>query len=516
MKRRSFVSGIVAVLLVIGVSGCATSTSSSSHSDRLDIAISSQPTNLDEQTLTGSPTKITMRNVYETLVTTDNDNQVRPVLAKSWTVSKDRKTYTFKLRQGVKFHTGQEMTSGDVVASMNRWIGLYKVAQVSMGEDAHFVADGKYGAKLILSTPSIGVMGLLATHKQFPSIMPEDIVKDAKPTGVTEFIGTGPYKYVEWKKDQYIHLTRFDDYSSPDGEPSGLSGKRNAEVKDLYFDIVTDAATQLAGLQTGKFDIAPEVTPDAYEWLKNAPEFKVSSYTIGDLVFAFNFKSPLMGNEKIRKAVQIATSSSDIMDVAFGSPDLYKLKPGYMGTEQPAWKTTAGSDTYDQGNAAEAKKLLAESGYKGQPVRLLTTKENLYQYKGSVVLQEQLKQIGMNVDLRSVEWATYGALSKDEKSFDIVSAGITSVSDPTQLSYLGTDWTFGESPRVLDNLQKIKAADSQEEATKIWSETQEYLREEYIPVIMAGEFRQVAATRSNVEGYTSQYGPIVWNTKVTG
>ncbi|WP_257049499.1 ABC transporter substrate-binding protein [Brevibacterium moorei] len=145
MKRRSFVSGIVAVLLVIGVSGCATSTSSSSHSDRLDIAISSQPTNLDEQTLTGSPTKITMRNVYETLVTTDNDNQVRPVLAKSWTVSKDRKTYTFKLRQGVKFHTGQEMTSGDVVASMNRWIGLYKVAQVSMGEDAHFVGSSDLG-----------------------------------------------------------------------------------------------------------------------------------------------------------------------------------------------------------------------------------------------------------------------------------------------------------------------------------------------------------------------------------
>lgn len=514
MKRRSLIAGLAAVAIMLSSAGCAPSSDSTGHPDRLDIAISSQPTNLDEQTLTGSPTKITMRNVFETLVTTDKDNDVKPVLAKSWSISDDSKTYTFELRHGVRFHDGDEMTSDDVVASMNRWISLYKVAQATMGDDAEFITDGKYAVKLKLSSPSIGVLGLMATHKQFPAIMPAEIVKPAKPTGVTEFIGTGPYKYVEWKKDQYIHLTRFDDYSSPQGEPSGLSGHREALMKDLYFHIVTDPATQLAGLQTGRYDIAPEVSPDAYEWLKAAPEFKVSTYTTGDLVFAFNFTSPLMKNELIRKAVQIGTSSSDIMSVAFGDKDLYALKSGYMGTEQPAWKVDSGDDIYDQRNIEQAKKYLAEAGYDGEPVRLLTTPDNPYQYKGSVVLQEQLKAIGMKVSLRSVEWATYGSLAKDPDSFDVVSAGITSVSDPTQLSYLGTDWTFAESPKVRKDLKEIKEAPSQEDARKIWNRTQKFLHEDYIPILMGGEFRGVAATRNNVEGFTAQYGPIVWNTKV--
>ena len=514
MKRRSLIAGLAAMAIMVSSAGCVSSSGSESHPDRLDIAISSQPTNLDEQTLTGSPTKITMRNVFETLVTTDEDNEVKPVLAKSWSISDDGKTYTFVLRRGVRFHNGEEMTAEDVAASMNRWIGLYKVAQSTMGDDAEFVSNGKYSVKLNLSSPSIGVLGLMATHKQFPAIMPAKIVKPAKPTGVTEFVGTGPYKYVEWKKDQYIHLTRFENYTSPQGEPSGLSGRREPLMKDLYFHIVTDPATQLAGLQTGRYDIAPEVSPDAYQWLKQAPEFEVSTYTTGDLVFAFNLTSPLMKDELIRKAVQIGTSSSDIMSVAFGDKDLYALKSQYMGTEQPAWKVESGDSTYDQRNISQAKKYLAEAGYDGEPVRLLTTRDDLYQYKGSVVLQEQLKAIGMKVSLRSVEWATYGSLAKDEDSFDVVSAGITSVSDPTQISYLGTDWTFAESPKVRQNLTKIKEAPSQKKAREIWNSTQRFLHEDFVPVLMGGEFRGVAATRNDIEGFTTQYGPIVWNTKV--
>ncbi|WP_291799026.1 ABC transporter substrate-binding protein [Brevibacterium sp.] len=515
MRRQTLLAGLAGLLVLILGTGCTAALSHGDHGDRLDIALGSQPTNLDEQTLTGSPTKVTMRNVFETLVTTDAQNEVVPVLAESWTISDDGRTYTFKLREGVKFHTGEEMTSEDVVESMNRWIGLYQVAQATMGEDAHFVEDGKYTVKLLLEEPSIGVLGLLATHKQFPSIMPAEIVRDADPTGVTEFIGTGPYEFVEWKKDQYIHMTRFDDYESPPGEPSGMAGTREPLMKDLYFHIVTDPATQLAGLQTGRYDIAPDVSPDAYEWLKSAPEFALTTYTTGDLVFAFNFTSPVMEDELIRKAVQIGTSSSDIMDVAMGDSDLYELKAGYMATEQLAWETDAGKDTYDKRDVDLAKKYIEESSYAGQPIRILTSRDDLYQYKGSVVLQEQLKALGFDVTLRAVEWATYSALSKDEGSFDIVAAGVTPVTDPTQISYLGTDWTFAESPRVRDDLQKIKIASSQAEALEIWEETQKYLREEYVPVLMAGEFKGLAATREDIEGFTAQYGPIVWNTEAT-
>lgn len=149
--------------------------------------------------------------MFETLVTTDSDYKAVPMLAEFVDISEDNKTYTFKLREGVKFHNGDEMLGEDVIASMERWVEKSSVTG-SMFEGATWEADGDYTVVLQLESPSVFVLDTMASQKMAAAIMPKEIVEEADADGVKEYIGTGPYKFVDWKQDQYIHFTKNEDY----------------------------------------------------------------------------------------------------------------------------------------------------------------------------------------------------------------------------------------------------------------------------------------------------------------
>src|SRR5699024_799889 len=103
---------------------------------------------------------------------------------------------------------------------------------------------------------------------RYAAVMPKEVVDSAGAVGVSEFIGTGPFQFAEWKQDQYIHLTKYEDYEPVDLPADGASGKKEALVDDLYFDIVTDASTQVAGIQTGEYDIILDLPNEHYEQVK--------------------------------------------------------------------------------------------------------------------------------------------------------------------------------------------------------------------------------------------------------
>src|SRR5699024_3248288 len=123
--------------------------------------------------------------------------------------TEDNQTFNFKLRQGVKFHNDEEMMAEDVIASMERWQETSPLTG-SIFDDATWEAEDDYTVTLTLSKPSALTLDTIATVKHAPAIMPKEIVESADAEGVTEYVGTGPYKLVEWKQDQHIHLERFD------------------------------------------------------------------------------------------------------------------------------------------------------------------------------------------------------------------------------------------------------------------------------------------------------------------
>src|SRR5699024_843072 len=270
-------------LVALVLAACGSSDDKSSTTDSGDtggeeataggeirVAYSAQPPSLDPHISTAIITAEVMGHVFETLLTTDSEYNVKPMLAESYEQSDDGLTITFNLREGVLFHNGEGMKAEDVVASMNRW----KDGPGGRGqfEDATFEEIDEYTVELKLSEPlSTAINSIAQGSSSFAAIMPKESIENADEVSVLEdeLFGTGPFKLEEWRQDQYIHVTKFDDYVGVDEPADGLSGKKEALVDDIYFEIVTDSSTRVAGIQSGQFDIAHEVPYDSADQLES-------------------------------------------------------------------------------------------------------------------------------------------------------------------------------------------------------------------------------------------------------
>jgi peptide/nickel transport system substrate-binding protein len=156
------------------------------------------------------------------------------MLAEGHTVSKDGLTYTFKLRQGVKFHNGKEMTSEDVVPSLNRWGKQSIVGKALFAQVAELRAVDPLTVEMKLKEKSAIVLISLAVPNTFGAIYPKEIAEKFPPeTKITEYVGTGPYKFAEWKPDQYIRMVRFDEYASRNEPPNGYGGGKRAHLDEI-------------------------------------------------------------------------------------------------------------------------------------------------------------------------------------------------------------------------------------------------------------------------------------------
>ncbi|TWT01597.1 ABC transporter substrate-binding protein [Planomicrobium sp. CPCC 101079] len=480
----------------------------------LHVASGQQPETLDPQMSTGSTVKTVARHMYEGLLALDSEFQPQPMLAESWELSEDRKTYTFHLRQGVQFHNGEEMLAEDVVASMNSWLEKSSVASQVVGEEASFVEKDEYTVSLTLKEPKLSTLDTIASPKQFAAIMPKEVFETAGANGVTEYIGTGPFKFVEWKQDQYVHFEKFEEYQALDTPADGLSGKKEALVDDLYFDYVADNTTQLSGIQTGEYDFADSLPYDNYEQLTQDPNVTTYTDLYGNASFHFNKKQGLFTDLKMRQAVNAALSSEEIMLAAWPHEDLYEVDSSYMADSQ-AWFSEAGADEFNKADPAKVKQLLDEAGYAGEEIVLLAGNDSQLYY-AAIVAQEQLKQAGMNVKLDVVDRATYSELRTDPANWDLLSVGLSTVTTPSQHLSISADW-FGwaEDEKLHEMLAEIDASETVEEGTAVWNDLQDYLWTDYLPGVKVGDYFSYYASTTKVDGITIFEGPIFWNTTVT-
>lgn len=489
-------------------------TETSESGGVLKVALQAQPSIIDPHVTTETVTSTSMKPVFEALVVTNADGQPVPYLAESIEVTDDNKTYTFHLRQGIKFHNGKEMTAEDVVASMNRWKANATGAKVVIGDDEFKVVDD-YTVELTLSTPSSLVPTLIATER-LPAIMPKEIIEEAGEDPVSEIIGTGPFKFAEWKQDQYLHLTKNEDYVPFDEPTDGLAGKREALVDDIYLYFVTDPSTRMAGLQTGEYHIDASVVNQNYLRIKDDPNINTYIEPSGNTTIYFNKKEGIFSDVKMRHAFNTVLNVEEIMQAAYSEPELYELSHSYIHSNYPEWYTEAGKDAYNINDPEKAKQLFEEAGYNGEQIRILTTRDYEDYYNISVVIQEQLSQIGVNVDLQVYDWATLLDKRSEPSEWDIFISGYS--VKPTPIGLLPLDpnyagWT--EDPKIEELKYVIQTA-SYEEARAAWDELQRYAWEEYLPAVILGFKNEVTATSAKVEGYTTDDGqPIFWNVSVS-
>lgn len=479
-------------------------------SGELKVAYSAQPLSLDPHATAATATSDIMGHVYETLVTFDSEYNIQPMLADSYEYNEDGTIITFHLRQGVLFHNGEEMKAEDVVASMNRWIAGPSSRENFVGSKFEVVDD--YTVELHLTKPLSTAMAALAhAGAGFAGIIPKSSIEAAGENGLEEYIGTGPFKFEEWKQDQYVHLKRFENYKSRTEPSDGLSGQKAALVEDLYFMFVTDSSTRLAGIQSGEYDVAHAMPYDSVEIIKNDPNIKNFVYPGGYLSVYFNKKKGLFTDVKARHAVNLAINKTDVLTAAYSYDEYFVSNSNIMMNHQKQWTSDLWKEYHNEYDPEEAKQLLEEIGYTGEEIKLIVTRDYEDQYNGGVVVQEQLEQIGMNVKLEVYDWPTFLDYREDEDKWDIHIMANTEVPEPATTSFLKSSLSgWVNSPELDKLLDEFKSKPTLEDAREMYDDLVEWYWD-YLPVVKFGDYYRVSSVRSTVSDFKYQSGFIFWN-----
>lgn len=479
----------------------------------LKVAVIGEPPTLDVHQTTATIVGTIMWSVFESLFTWNENFEVIPMLAESAEVSDDGLLRTIHLRQGVSFHNGEEMKAADVIASFNRWAGISGLGKSLMASTDEIVEVDDYTIEFHLNTPFGTFLPALSHMNQGLAIYPKSVIDAAGEETLTEFVGTGPYKFVERQADRFIRLERFDDYAALEGGPNGYGGQKMQYLDGMEFIPVPDEAARLAGLQAGDYHYLEGFTPEQSEILEGDPNIVLETLAPNTWrTFVINWRSPLMENQTIRQAFQAALEHDSIMRVGEGE-GYYSLNPGLMFPET-AWYTEAGGDLYNQNDPEKAKALLEEAGYDGTPIRFMTTQEYLYYYNASLVARQQLEDAGFVVDLQVYDWATLIERRGDEELWDVVTTGITFRPDPTMLSIMQLcswpGWWCSERSRELLDTLLVESDEAVRQET--WDLLQETFYEE-VPMIKLGDAIPVSARSSKMQGFSlmTQLSEMFWN-----
>ncbi|HEY5831599.1 MAG: ABC transporter substrate-binding protein [Hyphomicrobiaceae bacterium] len=352
--------------------------------------------------------------VWDTLYGMDSGLQAKRQMVESEEVSADGLTWTFKLRDGLKFHDGEKVLAKDVVASIGRWEVRDAMGQMLKAIQKELVAVDDRTFKWVLSKPYPKILlalGKVGTPCCF--IMPERIAKTDPFKQIEEYVGSGPMKFVraDWKPGALAAFEKFKDYV-PRNEPSNWwSGGKAVSFDRIEWVIMPDPATASAALQNGEIDWWEAPLTDLVPVLKRNRNIKVDiADPLGNIgSFRLNHMHPPFNNIKARQAVQAALSQEDYMRAVVGSDDkLWKPIPSFFTPGTPLYTEAGGEPLKGKRDYELAKKLLQEAGYSGQPVTCVVAQDQAPLKAMGEITADLLKKIGMTVDFVATDWGTVG------------------------------------------------------------------------------------------------------------
>ena len=348
--------------------------------------------------------------VYDTLLAEDANFRIQPQMA-DWKVSDDKLTYTFTLRDGLKWHDGAPVTAEDCVASLKRWGRNDGMGQKLMDFTASIEATDARTITLKLKEPYGLVLESIGKPSSLvPFMMPKRLAETPPGQQIKEQIGSGPFKFVaaEFQPGVKAVYVKNTDYVPRKEPPSWTSGGKVVKVDRVEWITMPDAQTAVNALQSGDIDFMENPAWDILPVLAADKELKVETLnklgyqTLGRM----NFLYPPFDNVKVRRAAFMAMSQKDVLDALVGNPEYYKICGAVFVCGTPL-ASDVGSETLVKGNGmAEAKKLLAESGYDGTPVVLMAPGDVVTLKAQPIVAAQLLREAGFKVDVQATDWQT--------------------------------------------------------------------------------------------------------------
>ena len=512
LKRLTVVA--ISMLTVLGLTACGGETQEAATTAKdggtVHVALNATVTSLDPMMTGAYVARDTMRSLYESLVTLKEDGSVAPLLAESYEVSDDYKTFTFTLRDGVKFHNGESMTADDVVASMQRWVELSQLGSTFFAGSEVTSPDEN---TVVITSPNPVSSGLyqLADTGRIAAIMPKSVIDQATDTGVPEYIGTGPFKFSEWKKDTNIVLEKYADYQSPDGDSDGYAGARTPHLDKLEFDFVTDGTTRLTGALSGQYEIGYSLADSQYDQAKSSSQVGIEKDEMLETLI-FNKKQGIfVDNQKLRQGILSALDLGKIAKAGHQNSDLYTNDGGLMPKNSPV-RSEAGLDKYNNQDVEAAKQLIEESGYNGETITFLTTKDYPYMYDESMEIQNELKEVGIETDIQVLDWASVLQKMFEPESWEMLMSSYSYSASPMSYSFFqGTGAGWNTDPKFTEIANQINAATDEETQKTGYDDLQTWFYD-YVPNIIISKYQQISAVSTKVSEYgAGMQGPVYYN-----
>lgn len=449
-----------------------------------------------------------LAHIVEGLVAYREDGAIAPMLARSWTVTPDGRTYAFKLRSGVSFHNGRPMTADDVVWSIKRYLapgthwrcaaefgdqGIARVVSVTAPDASTVVLTLDRAAPLLLKTlarPDCGQTGVLS---------PASVGPDGRWRAP---IGTGPFMLGAWKRNQYVELVRFPGYTALPGPRDGDAGGKQALVDRVRFLVIPDSSAARAALLRGSLDVIDSLSPPELGGVRGDRRVSLQYAPTADFwLLMFQVRDPLLQDARLRRAIALTIDTAGLTRaITWGTatPDnspVPAISPYFTATHARLRPV----------DIAQARRLAAAAGYHGQPIRLMTNRRYPQMFDAAVLIQAMAARAGIRFRIETVDWANqlqhYG--SGDYQA--LVHSFSVRLDPAMDFSLLIGDkrrdprkvW---DSPAARTTLQR--AVDSEDD--KVRQAAFDALQQDFLqetPAVVLFNATRISAVRANVVGF---------------
>jgi peptide/nickel transport system substrate-binding protein len=483
----------------------------------LNAVLESEVVFLDPHSTTANITRTFGYLVYDTLFAMDSKGAIKPQMVRDWAASADKMTWTFTLRDGLRFHDGAPVTAADCVASLRRWGAKDGLGRMLMAATQSLEATGDKTFVLTLKEPFPLVLETLGKPNALvPFIMPARLANSDQK--LTDVDGSGPFVFQrdQWVTGDKMVLKRNPDYVARDEPPDFLAGGKHVKLDTLTLKVM-DNITGASALQAGEIDYLQYVPFDLIGQMESNRQLRVMSLGGLDMYqgnYRVNAASGPFSDPAVRRVLWKLVDQKSVLQ-AIGIPENYRLDncPSFWmcGTKL---ETASGAEAAHY-SLDDARAALKQTNYKGEPVVVMELGNSPTQLNASLVLADALKRVGFVVDEQTMDWGTLlqrRAKKEGWSIFAVYSNGVD-MSSPLTHFYASANcvdypgWSC--DPRITPLLKAFAQAPGLDERHEIAAQIQTFDYES-VPAVMWGQFTVPAAYRANLAGMIQSSFPIFW------
>ena len=482
------------------------------------------PFTMDTMSDTISAVTHPANQMMEQLFALDSALDAKPMLADSFVAEDGGATWTFTLRENVPFHDGQIMTADDVVASLDRWFHWDTVWGKTILQllDTIEATDSRT-VQIRLTEPFAPMLAALSMSEARQAVIHpasvidkypyKDLAEGAEKPRIedADIIGTGPFSFDEWIPDVKIAMLQHSDYAERTEPLSFHSGKKTPFFDGIDVNIVPDASAALAGLLTGRYDIA-NPSLDQLDTLNENPDVEPFIAMTGRNESTFNATIPPFDNNLMRQAVAWSLNPEEILQ-GRAPVGLYELNQSPFYKFQTTWWRDDGWDIYSQVDLDKARALIEQAGYEPPvDIKYIHTLPETSGGRATLVVIQQLEDSGLwNVDGEENTWPIHVQV-RWEKQHNIMYNGFNPFYQTDLLAPTWNDWEhpasgFLKADRRLELMEQRRKTTDPAEISRIADEFGEWWWED-VPLFSWGNFATMVGVRTNVQNYSYSGNPV--------